>query len=462
MKTKLGALLTTLALIVGLLSFLQLANAVIPRAVTGQAHVQDIGWMSPTDNVVGTTGRGLRLEAIKLTGWPIAYQVHVQNIGWMDWAWNGEQAGTTGKSLRIEAIRIHLGPGVDYDGSYIEYRCHIQDIGWVGWVKAYDVCGTTGQSRRLEAIQVRVITPDKPAPSTSPSVSPSSSVPPSNSPSKTFAVTADTGIEASGAAVLGSIGKSDASWVAHLGDMSYQSGAGIENRWCAYVKEQIKQPVQLLPGNHEAQNGDGKFTNYAACLPSRLSINGDYSRGQWATDDGNTVFIGISPKIMLPQGELTYNQGTAEREWLKDRIDEAKSAGRWVVVGMHVPCLTNGIHGCEGSASVTDLLIAKKVDVIVAGHDHNYGRTHQITGTTSSPTVVDRDSNFTSGSGSVFVIVGNGGHKPRELAKTGGIWAVGASGTQTGWLRISTTPSTLTLTEVGVAGGLTDNVTIKR
>jgi hypothetical protein len=42
--------------------------------------------------------------------------------------------------------------------------------------------------------------------------------------------------------------------------MAYQSGAGIEQQWCNYVKARVSQPFQLVPGNHEAQNGDGLFS----------------------------------------------------------------------------------------------------------------------------------------------------------------------------------------------------------
>ena len=38
----------------------------------------------------------------------VAYQAHVQNIGWQNWVNDSEVAGTTGKALRIEAIRILL------------------------------------------------------------------------------------------------------------------------------------------------------------------------------------------------------------------------------------------------------------------------------------------------------------------------------------------------------------------
>ena len=42
------------------------ASTVTP--VPGEAHVQNIGWMPQTTQTIGTTGRALRLEAVRLYG----------------------------------------------------------------------------------------------------------------------------------------------------------------------------------------------------------------------------------------------------------------------------------------------------------------------------------------------------------------------------------------------------------
>ena len=97
-----------------------------PTPIPGQGHVQNLGWLPTSTSIIGTTGKALRLEAVKLSGFPVEYQAHVQNRGWLPWVDAGEQAGTTGKSLRMEAIRIRLVPTAAMFGS-VEYRCHVQD-----------------------------------------------------------------------------------------------------------------------------------------------------------------------------------------------------------------------------------------------------------------------------------------------------------------------------------------------
>ena len=234
-----------------------------------------------------------------------------------------------------------------------------------------------------------------------------------------IAITADTGLApATGGAVLSSIGWSDARWVAHLGDMAYQSGTGIEQQWCNFAKARINQPLQLIAGNHEAQNGDGSFAKFAACLPDRLGATGDYSTSQWFYDDGPVRYIGISPNIQLPGAYRSYGNGTAEQAWLAARIDEAKAAGKWTIVGMHIPCLTIGLHQCEADPALTNMLLSKKVDVIVSGHNHDYERTHQVTGSVSAASVVDSDNRYKAGAGTVQVVVGNGGYGPRALTSS--------------------------------------------
>ena len=135
-----------------------------------RAHVQNIGWQGWVSNggLAGTVGKGLRIEAFEITlkkkSAPqsnpaegivgVRYRTHVQNVGWQSSQAYGAVAGTTGQALRIEALRIALDPG-SYSGG-IEYRVHIQNAGWMPWVKANAQAGATGRALRVEAFQVRL------------------------------------------------------------------------------------------------------------------------------------------------------------------------------------------------------------------------------------------------------------------------------------------------------------------
>ena len=131
------------------------------------SHVQRYGWMNyvVSGNLSGTTGQGLRIEAmsIKLTksgagvSGGIEYKTHIQGIGWESvWKRDGQLTGTQGQSRRLEAIQIILTGEVaeSYD---IYYRTHCQHYGWLGWAKNGELAGTQGFGKRMEAIEIRLI-----------------------------------------------------------------------------------------------------------------------------------------------------------------------------------------------------------------------------------------------------------------------------------------------------------------
>ena len=133
---------------------------------TATVHVQSIGdkyYSSATGaTLLGTTGKGLRLEAMGLSlknapyAGDIKYAAHVQSIGWQDAVQSGQMAGTLGRGLRLEAVRISLtgDMAAHYD---VYYRTHVQHFGWTGWAKNGQSCGSAGYGYRMEAMQVVVV-----------------------------------------------------------------------------------------------------------------------------------------------------------------------------------------------------------------------------------------------------------------------------------------------------------------
>lgn len=124
------------------------------------AHVANIGWQGNCGNtgIAGTTGLGLRVEALQMnlgtTGisGSVQYRVHVQNIGWQDWATTGGTAGTTGMALQVEALQVRLQG--DIAGTMnIWYRVYVENVGWMNWTVNGGMAGTTGYGLRIEAIQ---------------------------------------------------------------------------------------------------------------------------------------------------------------------------------------------------------------------------------------------------------------------------------------------------------------------
>ena len=100
----------------------------------------------------GTTGRALRMEAVKIDypGVDIYAKAHIQGIGDVDYGKINSDTviGTTGQGKRLEAI---------YLNGNIQFRVHIQKSGWTEWVSAYGGkwLGTKGKALRLEAIEIK-------------------------------------------------------------------------------------------------------------------------------------------------------------------------------------------------------------------------------------------------------------------------------------------------------------------
>ena len=137
-------------------------------------------------------------------------------------------------------------------------------------------------------------------------------------------------------------------------------------------------------------------------------------------------YVAVSSGIPFTTGTQSYAVGTAQYNWTSAAIDGARAAGiPWVVVGNHTPCLSLGEYACEMGSDLANLLLAKKVDLVLNGHEHIYQRTKQLTtragcttlvpGTFNASCVVDSDNSLAAGAGTVFATVGTGGINQRNV-----------------------------------------------
>jgi len=256
---------------------------------------------------------------------------------------------------------------------------------------------------------------------------PSPSTPPApRQESVHFTAQGDFGLGSGARQVLDAIADLDPQLNIALGDFSYQ--AGKEQQFCDMVTDKLGQdfPFELITGNHESDGHDGAIEKFVQCLPNKLpGLQGEYGI-QWYVDvpqqDPLVRFVMVSPGIEFRNGEvLDYSPGSERWNWTTAAIDGAASADiPWTVVGMHVPCLSVGTKDCQAGQEFTNMLINKKVDLVLSGHDHDYQRTHQIgTGDSRCPELApaaftagclfDADSTMEAGAGTVFTTVGTGG-----------------------------------------------------
>lgn len=207
-----------------------------------------------------------------------------------------------------------------------------------------------------------------------------------------FAAAGDHGANANSAAALLRLDRSNAEFYLALGDLDYDE-TPTDRAWCDYVHDRLPSkgnqfPFEVVVGNHEQDGGpDGRIGRHARCLPDRLdSTHGPQSRygAEYAFTYPRTnpfaKVILVAPNLTV-DGELyTYERGSPHRQWLLRQIEGARSNGiRWVIVGMHYPCITTGrAHDCDSGTGILNLLVRHRVDLVLAGHNHIYERSKQL------------------------------------------------------------------------------------
>jgi len=143
---------------------------------------------------------------------------------------------------------------------------------------------------------------------------------------------------------------------------------------------------------------------------------------------------------------------------------------------MHKPCLSMGIYTCESGPDLLNLLLSKKVDLVLQGHEHLYQRTKQLAlgpGCAAMvPDVADPDciadagSTLVKGAGTVFATIGTGGIAQRAVnpGDPEAPYFAASSGLDTatwGVLDVHATAATLSAQFARASGGsFTDSFTI--
>jgi hypothetical protein len=264
-----------------------------------------------------------------------------------------------------------------------------------------------------------------------------------------FAAGGDMGCSPAAAATLEGIHRSGADFALHFGDMAYdQAAAPYEATWCDFVHARLGTgfPYEIVTGGHDLDEGatlgsqyEGSIDKYVQCMPDRLGATSEAGAGygkEYFFDHPAlhplARFIMISPSIVMPDGtvfDYTASPPSAHYRWLVDAIDGARASGiRWVVVGMARDCITAGEKHCEIGPDVFNLLVDKKVDLILQGHEHGYERSKQLaTGPectaiplgapAPAPCIADdgTDGIYRKGTGPVLVIAGTLGIGQRPM-----------------------------------------------
>jgi hypothetical protein len=212
------------------------------------------------------------------------------------------------------------------------------------------------------------------------------------------------------------IAHSGASFHLGLGDFDYNPAVSA-TQWSHYVTSSLPPnfPFEIIPGDHDTS----QLSIYTAALPDRLGSKGTYGQQYYFDYPPGTPlarFILFSPYILT---HYNYAQGGAGYNWVSSTIDAARAARiPWVIVGMYENCFSLGSAHCSNDA-ILNLLISKKVDLILYAHKHNYEASVQlgfngttcrsITTTVNPACIVNSSASMSKDAGSTIVMSGTGG-----------------------------------------------------
>ncbi len=248
-----------------------------------------------------------------------------------------------------------------------------------------------------------------------------------------------------------------------LGDFSYDPSV-TGNTWCGQFKSSFNS-IQILPGDHDTGGHNsanfGETHSYEryvngcplspgvslVCGPVAGNCYGKEYYFDYPATSPVARFIFASPKIYNMTGVCTsspncssqtgqsctdqygcwpYASGDVHYNWVSNTIDGARATGiKWVIVATHKLCISASDATCSMGLGFFNMLVQKKVDLVIQAHDNAYERSKQIAlnstaGCSSIKTdgngyalynsgcVVDTGSRgfYTPGAGSVVVVQG--------------------------------------------------------
>jgi predicted MPP superfamily phosphohydrolase len=247
----------------------------------------------------------------------------------------------------------------------------------------------------------------------------------------TFVALGDMGIGATAQATETAVAALDPAFVLHSGDISYAEGRQNEwIDWFAMVEPvAARHPWITALGNHETYSGSSvtEVTMVAdkrvvspvevAFYHERFGLPGNEL--WYSFDWGGVHFVALDTfsQAAISPDELT---------WLEEDLSGHGNA-TWTVAFLHEPPYSSGTtHGSSTrvQGKLVPILEKHGVDLVLAGHEHNYERTWPLRA--GSPLRETNDT--TQGEGTVYVVSGGAGESLYPFAdKLGGFSAAHSS-----------------------------------
>jgi 3',5'-cyclic AMP phosphodiesterase CpdA len=166
--------------------------------------------------------------------------------------------------------------------------------------------------------------------------------------------------------------KEEIEFVIHSGDLV--EFGGVEEQWDLFFR--IEAPlVSQVPMFAAIGNHDNSSRNYfQSYFQTRLYAGGNrYYYQDWG-----------DVRVVIIDSEIEFRPGSDQYQFLENALRGAAANDQLIFMSLHYPPYSSGEHGSylEARAILAELAPRFGVEVILAGHDHDYERTKAIDGVT--------------------------------------------------------------------------------
>ena len=237
------------------------------------------------------------------------------------------------------------------------------------------------------------------------------------------------------------------------------------------------------------KTGGGNINNYVKHCPFTFdsSFTGDYGKQyyfDYPASNSLARFIlvvpGLAGSYLGKKIDTNYSSNHPGYDFTVAAIDNARAKGiEWIFVAMHKNYISvmekdNEVSTDPGNTFMT-MLLNKKVDVILQGHEHGYERSKQLTtipqtcpvlvpNQFNGACVVDSDDMLIKAAGTIIHVIGTGGRKLRTLDPNDSEYKYFAKADNTtyGFGKFVVTPGAVTFTFHASLGTMTDSYTITK
>lgn len=173
-------------------------------------------------------------------------------------------------------------------------------------------------------------------------------------------------------AVIDAVAREKVDFYIHTGDMV--EVGGLEEQWDRFF--QIERPLidhaPIFPaiGNHDLSTRDfyGRFF-----LTHLWSDSVNYYYQDWG-----------DLRIVAVDANIECRKGCTQNEYARRALEDGARKGMLLVMSLHHPPYSSGAHGSYMSIrhAIEEMAIENGVELVFAGHDHNYERTKPQNGVT--------------------------------------------------------------------------------